>query len=210
MGNIVKTLFGGNDKSSQKGQIAQNAAATEFIKAQGVQGRYDILGLSPAAEDNRNAGYQGALDVLSQTIPQQIGAYTSGNTAAQAAILGGNPSITTINPNTSFASQQLPQHTSIVDALTGENFEEKNKVSGIKTDADLLLAASKGDIPGLSPEDRQWYSKLLQETPDFANSSRYITDPKSALASVVGSGSGLTPENQLKMQNLLNNYSRML
>jgi len=210
MSKIVKSVFGGNDKSAQKGQIAQNAAATTFIKDMGSQGRNDLLGLAPSAENNRNLGYQGALDIFSQTIPGQIGAFTAGNTAAQAAILGGDPSITTINPNTSFSAQQLPQYTSIADALQGGNFEQKNKLANIKTDADLLLAASNGDIPGLNAADRSWYSQLLQQTPGFAKSSNYISDPNAAMSSVTGSGSGLTPENQIKMQTLLRKYAGMI
>lgn len=210
MGKIVKSVFGGNDKSAQKGQIAQNAAATAFIKDMGTQGRNDLLSLAPSAENNRNLGYQAALDIFSQTVPGQIGAFTAGNTAAQAAILGGDPSITTINPNTSFSAQQLPQYTSIVDALQGGSFEQKNKLSNIKTDADLLLAASNGEIPGLNAADMSWYSKLLQQTPGFAQSANYVTDPNAAMSSVTGSGSGLTPENQVKMQNLLRKYAGMI
>jgi len=210
MGKIVKSVFGGNDKSAQKGQIAQNAAATSFIKEMGTQGRNDMLSLAPSAEQNRNLGYQAALDIFSQTVPGQIGAFTAGNTAAQAAILGGDPSITTINPNTSFSAQQLPQYTNIVDALQGGSFEQKDKLSNIKTDADLLMAASNGEIPGLNAADMSWYSKLLQQTPGFAQSSNYISDPNAAMSSVTGAGSGLTPENQVKMQNLLRKYAGMI
>lgn len=210
MGKIVKSVFGGNDKSAQKGQIAQNAAATAFIKDMGTQGRNDMLSLAPSAENNRNLGYQAALDIFSQTVPSQIGAFTAGNTAAQAAILGGDPSITTISPNTSFSAQQLPQFTSIVDALQGGSFEQKDKLANIKTDADLLMAASNGEIPGLNAADMSWYSKLLQQTPGFARSSNYVSDPNAAMSSVTGTGSGLTPENQVKMQNLLRKYAGMI
>lgn len=210
MGKIVKSVFGGNDKSAQKGQIAQNAAATAFIKDMGTQGRNDMLSLAPSAENNRNLGYQAALDIFSQTVPGQIGSFTAGNTAAQAAILGGDPSITTINPNTSFSAQQLPQYTSIVDALQGGSFEQKDKLANIKTDADLLMAASNGEIPGLNAADMSWYSKLLQQTPGFAQSSNYVSDPNAAMSSVTGTGSGLTPENQVKMQNLLRKYAGMI
>ena len=104
----------------------------------------------------------------------------------------------------------LPQFTSIVDALQGGSFETKNKLSNIKTDADLLLAASNGDIPGLNAADRSWYSKLLQETPGFAQSSNYVTDPNAALGSVTGNSSGLNAENQLRMQTLLRKYAGMI
>jgi len=209
MTKIVKGIFGGKDSSAQKGQAAQNAAATDFIKTQGAQARSDLLSLAPAAENSRNLGYQGALDVLGQTIPGQINAFTSGNAAAQAAILGGDPTINTISPNTSFSSQQLPQYQTIAEALTGGSFETKNKLANIKTDADLLMAAANGDIPGLSSADRQWYGQLLQQTPGFAQTSNYISDPAGAISSVTGNGSGLNAQNQLRMRDLLTKYNTL-
>lgn len=203
MGKVVKTIFGGKDSSSQKGQISANNNAIDFIKSQGIQGRDDLLSLGLSADDNRNAGYQAALDVFSQSVPQQIGALTAGNAAAQAAILGGDPSITTITPNMSFSAQTLPNYITIADALSGPNFEQQKQIDSIKTNADLLRLASSGAIPGLSSADRQWFGQLLQQTPGMNDSSNYVTDPRAAMPSVTGANSGLTPANQIRMQNLL-------
>ena len=130
---VVKTLFGGTDTSAQGGQIAANKKAQQFIEKKGAQSRGDLLALAPGAEANRNMGFQAALDVLKQTIPQQFSTFQQGNTGAQAALLAGLPQIQnailgqqvdlsalqpqTINVDTSFANQQLPDFTSIPELL---------------------------------------------------------------------------------------------
>jgi len=206
MGKVVKTIFGGKDSSAQKGQAAANANATDFIKTQGAQSRSDLLSLGLSADDNRNAGYQAALDEFAQSVPQQIGAFTAGNTAAQAAILGGDPSIFSVNPDMSFSAQRVPGYITIADALSGPDFEQQKQIEGIKTNADLLRAAANGSIPGLNPADRQWFAQLLQQTPAMNNSSNYVTDPSGSMATVTGANSGLTPANQIRMQNLLSGF----
>lgn len=203
---LFKTIFGGKDNSAQKGQAAANAAATDFIKQQGAQSRSDLLSLGLSADDNRNAGYQAALDEYAQSVPQQIGAFTSGNAAAQAAILGGDPSIFQIDPNMSFSAQRVPGYITIADALSGPDFEQQKQIEGIKTNADLLRAAANGVIPGLSSADRQWFGQLLQETPAMNNFSYYVTDPSGSMATVTGANSGLTQANQIRMQNLLSGF----
>lgn len=206
MGKVVKSIFGGKDSSAQKGQAAANQNAIDFIKGMGDQGRDDLLSLGLSADENRNAGYQAALDVLAQSVPQQIDAFTAGNTAAQNAILGGDAAITSIKPNMAFSAQQLPQYITIADALAGPNFEQQKQIESIKTNADLLREAAAGTIPGLSSADRQWFGQLLQQTPGMANYNQYVLDPVAALSGVTGSGSGLTPANQVRMQNLLTKF----
>lgn len=127
MGSVVKKLFGGTDTSAQQGTIEQNEATRRFIEQQGRLARSDVLSLFPGADINRNLGFQGALDVFGQTIPQQFGALQQGNVGAQEAILAGLPQFQnailglptdlsglqpqTINIDTGFAQQQLPGFT---------------------------------------------------------------------------------------------------
>lgn len=214
MGKVVKTIFGGKDSSAQKGQAAQNAAAIDFIKQQADQGRGDTLKLAPSADTNRNLGYQAAIDVFKQSIPAQIDAFTTGNQNAQNAILGLSGNIQEITPRLSglaegLAGLKLPDYVTIQDALAAPNLEQLNKVSNIKTNADLLRAAANGEISGLSPADRAWFSKLLSQTPSMSGSSNYVIDPTAALSTVTGATSGLTGDNQVKMQNLLTAFARM-
>ena len=135
MGKMVKKIFGGVDKSQQKGQIAANKESQAFTKEMLGQARGDALGLGGAQEANQNMGFQSALDVYGQTIPQQFDTFQQGNMGAQQALLAGMPQFHNailgmpvdysqfqpqqIQYNTDFAQQQLPQFISSADALGG-------------------------------------------------------------------------------------------
>ena len=124
MSSVIKSLFGGTDRSSQQAQMQSNADTLGFIKQQGRQSRGDSIALGQAGFENRNLGNQAALDVLAQTIPQQFDAFSQGNTGAQSTLLAGLPQINNailglpvdmsglqpqrINYDTGFANQQLP------------------------------------------------------------------------------------------------------
>jgi len=124
MGKVVKTLFGGTDKSSLKAQQAANKETQGFIERQADLARGDVLALAPGAFQNRNIGTQAAFDVLGQTIPQQFSTFQQGNVGAQSALLAGLPQfqnailglptdLSGLQPQTlqfdpSFAQQQVP------------------------------------------------------------------------------------------------------
>jgi len=82
--------------------------------------------LFPAAQQNAQQGFQGALDVFGQSIPAQTGVFQQGNVAAQNQILAGLPQMQNAilggqvdysalqptqlqMPDLSFLQQQLPQ-----------------------------------------------------------------------------------------------------
>lgn len=125
MSSVVKTLFGGTDTSSQEEQLRANEASRTDILNAVNQARQDATSLFPTAAENRNLGFQSALDVFGQTIPGQVDAFQQGNVGAQQAILAGLPQVqnaifglptdlTGLQPqqldiNTQFAQQQLPQ-----------------------------------------------------------------------------------------------------
>ena len=133
MGDLVKTLFGGTDKSSLKAQQQANVGTQRFIEQQGQQARGDVLALQPGVEQNRMLEQQAALDVLGQTIPQQFSTFQQGNVGAQQALLAGLPQfqnailglptdLSGLQPQTlqfdpSFAQQQVPQFASSADLL---------------------------------------------------------------------------------------------
>ena len=126
-------LLGGTDKSSLKKQMAANEASTGYIKEQAGLAREDLMNFAPGAEANRNMGYQGALDIYGQTIPQQFSAFQQGNVGAQNTLLAGMPQMQnailgmpvdysqfqpqSIDYNTDWAQQQLPQYSTINDAM---------------------------------------------------------------------------------------------
>jgi len=106
---------------SQEKQVSENR---DFISKSQTQARADVQRIFPEAQQQRQLGFQGALDVFGETIPQQLGVFQQGNLAAQQALLGGLPQIQNailgrpvdfsqfqpqqLRFDSSFAQQQLP------------------------------------------------------------------------------------------------------
>ena len=99
-----------------------------------------------AAQGNALSGFQGALDIFGQSVPQQLEAFQGGNVAAQNALLAGLPQQQAailgqqLNPNAlqptilggfdpSMFQTQLPEFTTINDAL-GLNPPEQQPIMG--------------------------------------------------------------------------------
>ena len=136
MSKVTDTIFGSTDDSAQKAQTRSNAAAQELIAEQAKIARGDVMNLFPASDTNRNMGFQAALDVMGQTIPQQFSTFQQGNVGAQGALLAGLPQMQNailglptdlsglqpqaIQYNTDFAQQQLPDFISSETALEPE------------------------------------------------------------------------------------------
>jgi hypothetical protein len=117
-------------KSATRGQeraISETEKATNLARSQAIP-------LFQAAQDQQQAGFQGALDVFGQTTPAQLQAFQGGNVNAQntlragldpriAAILGGNVDLSglqtqqTALPDFSMFQQQLPDVQSFNDIL---------------------------------------------------------------------------------------------
>lgn len=126
MSFVKDTFFGGAEKKAAKAQTKALEQAQTFTREGVAQARGDIMNLFPQAQQNIQQGFQGALDVFGQSLPQQTAAFTGGNVAAQqallaglpqqqAAILGGQTALQPLNvqpfqfqPDLSFAQQQLP------------------------------------------------------------------------------------------------------
>lgn len=108
----------------------QQMAATDA----GVQqARGDLFNLFPSAEANSQKGYQSALDVFGQFMPQQASTFQQGNMGAQNQILAGMPQQhnalmggavdysqfqpTQIDYDPSIFQQQLPDYQTIDQAM---------------------------------------------------------------------------------------------
>ncbi|MCP4002161.1 MAG: hypothetical protein GY727_14725, partial [Gammaproteobacteria bacterium] len=118
-------------KSASKARKAQSKASDKAISTTQQatrQAREDLFKLFPAAQQNVQQGFQGALDVFGQSLPAQSQAFQQGNIGAQqtllaglpqqqAAILGGNIDYSQLqasqpqNIDLGFFQQQLPQFT---------------------------------------------------------------------------------------------------
>jgi hypothetical protein len=140
---LFKAIFGGTDKSAQKGQKADNAASRKFIEEQMAAGRADVMGAYPAAEANRNMGYQSALDVYGQTMPQELSTYQQGNMNAQGTLLAGMPQMMNaiyglptdmsgltpqaVQYDPSYTQQQLPDYAGIQGPAGAEQPQQQQQ-----------------------------------------------------------------------------------
>ena len=78
-------------KEARRKQLAALSAA-ERLQQEGIdQARSDINRLFSRGINEARGGYQGALDMFSQSLPAQAQAFQGGNVAAQQQILAGLP-----------------------------------------------------------------------------------------------------------------------
>jgi hypothetical protein len=132
----MSKLFGGVDDSSQKAQIAQNRQVLALQEKLAQQARGDVTGIFPGVRQSAQEGFQGALDLMGQTIPQQAALFQGGNVAAQNTLLAGLPQqnnaimgnpidLSGLQPtqlyyNTDYTQQRLPERAAM-PASTGQD-----------------------------------------------------------------------------------------
>lgn len=125
MGGLVKSIFGGVDRSAQRQQVQQNQQNQQLFQTLANQSGQQSRELFGAADANRNMALNQILQLLGGTIPQQISAQQQGNLGAQRQLIGGLPMVqaalmgqpvnmgalqpTQINYNMDWARQTLPQ-----------------------------------------------------------------------------------------------------
>ena len=90
---ITDTFFGGAEKKAAKAQTAAIREGQEITKEATEQARKDVMNLYPQARQDALGGFQGALDVFNQALPQQASLFQQGNVGAQQALLAGLPQI---------------------------------------------------------------------------------------------------------------------
>lgn len=125
MSIIKDTFFGGAEKKAAKAQQKGIEKGIQATQAATRQARGDLMQLFPAAQQNLQQGFQGALDVFGQSIPAQTQALQQGNVGAQQQLLAGLPQIqnallggqidfnqlqpVNVQPDLGFTQQQLPE-----------------------------------------------------------------------------------------------------
>ena len=126
MGFIKDTFFCGAEKKAAEAQTQALEQGQAFTREGVEQARQDLFKLFPAAQQNVQQGFQGALDVFGQSLPAQAQVFQGGNVAAQQqllaglpqmqnAILGGQVDLSQLQPtqlqtpDLGFFQQQLPQ-----------------------------------------------------------------------------------------------------
>ena len=88
MGSSIDKIFGG---SETEGQRKENSDNRGYFDDRAAEARDDALQLYPAADENRNMGYQAALDLLKISMPEQSRQFRRGNVAAQNLMKASMP-----------------------------------------------------------------------------------------------------------------------
>lgn len=132
MGWIKNNFLGGAERRAGDIQAQSGRDAQDLIRENVAQARSDAIPLFDAAQQNTQAGFQGAMDVFNQSIPQQQQVFQQGNVGAQQALLAGAPQFqnailggqidySQMQPQTldipQFTPQQLPEYIGINEAL---------------------------------------------------------------------------------------------
>ena len=121
MGDSLDGMFGGDESGAQRKENSDNRG---YFDDKANEGRDDALQLFPASDENRNMGYQAALDLLKISMPEQSRQLRRGNVAAQNvvkasmpqyqnAILGNRVDYRQLQPtllsdNSTYRSQNVP------------------------------------------------------------------------------------------------------
>lgn len=94
MGLFSKIFGGGTSAASETGQQQarqENIRRQGFIERVTGRGRTDAKRLFDQSLRSERRGFRGALDVIGQGIPEQLGLFQRGNVAAQGALSEGLP-----------------------------------------------------------------------------------------------------------------------
>lgn len=134
MSRVVDTFFGGAEQRASRSQQRSLQQAQAQIAQQTNVARQEAGRLFEGAQESQRAGFQGALDVFGETIPEQARLFGEGNVAAQQQLIGGLPQIqrallgqpvdfggfqpTQLTPDLGFAQQTLPEVAPITETVT--------------------------------------------------------------------------------------------
>ena len=134
MSKIKDTFFGGAEKKAGQAEKKALEKSQQLIAQQTAVARGDVTNLFGGAQEAQRLGFQGALDVFGQSIPEQARLFGGGNVAAQEQLISGLPQIqaallgqpvdfsqfqpTQLQPELGFTQQTLPQTTPISEVLT--------------------------------------------------------------------------------------------
>ena len=91
MSFITDTFFGGAEKKAAKAQQAGIERGIQATQAATRRAESQALPLFGQAREDIQQGFQGALDVFGNIVPQQSDFFQRGNIGAQQAILAGLP-----------------------------------------------------------------------------------------------------------------------
>ena len=133
MSKIKSSFFGGAEKEAGRKQRKELAKGRAAVEAGAEEARTGATTLFGGAQEAQRLGFQGALDIFGQSVPEQARLFGAGNVGAQEQLISGLPQIqrallgqtvdfsqfqpTTLTPNLAFTQQTLPQSPTIAELL---------------------------------------------------------------------------------------------
>lgn len=176
MGGIVDLIFGGSDDSAQQGQNQANAAQIALARELAQQARGDVTRIIPIADENRNLGFQAALDVFGQGTGQQLDVFQQGNVGAQQAALAGVPQFQNAilgRPTdlSGLQPQQLDFDPSFLNQILPDFFTGVTDQTGTGAGGDTIPGGAGGAAGGLGGSGSSNFQNNIaafidQNTPD--------------------------------------------
>lgn len=130
---IKDSFFGGAEKEAGRKNRAELAKGRRAVEAAAAQARGDAIPLFGGAQESQRLGFQSALDVFGQSVPEQARLFGAGNVGAQEQLIAGLPQIqrallgqnvdlnrfqpVQLTPDLDFAQQTLPTTPTIAELL---------------------------------------------------------------------------------------------
>tara|TARA_R100001369_G_scaffold18633_2_gene34150 strand:+ start:1002 stop:1589 length:588 start_codon:yes stop_codon:yes gene_type:complete len=192
MGDSLDGMFGGDESGAQRKENSDNRG---YFDDKAAEARDDSLQLFPAADENRNMGYQAALDVFKMSMPEQSKQFRQGNVAAQNlvkasmpqyqnAILGNRVDYRKLQPtllsdNTTYRNQNVPDFikTGDLPLRNQPNYAPGSRIyAGPEKDE-----FNEYDNRGIRREGEPVYDRYRPKTAEQQAMLDLITDPASQL-----------------------------
>ena len=198
MSIITDMFFGGAEKDAAK---AQTDALREGQKIQSEateQARQDVMSMFPQSQESARMGFQNALNVFNQALPQQTAAFQQGNLGAQQALqaglsqqinalLGGQIDLSgiqpvSVQPDMSFASQNilLPFLQDQQQESAGDDFLDLGvgaNIGGMQMPNFSLGGFSNGLIPSLNQSQLDQINNAQINTQPQPQQPTAVTNP---------------------------------
>ena len=131
---------------STDAQLEASREAQRIIQENTQRARTDAINLFGSGQANRLAGANQGLQLFGQSLPSQLGAIQQGNRSAQETLIAGLPQFqnailgnpvdfsqfqpSSVNVNTDFFQQQLPEFQTVNQALNPQ--QAANQPTGIQ------------------------------------------------------------------------------
>ena len=161
----------GSKKAGEEAAEGQKEAAS-IIRKSAEEAKRSIFELVPISEANLQLGAQSALDIIGQTIPQQIGLARGGNIAAQQTLQSALPQMQNalLGRPTDMSAFQSPYRG---EPIPDMNYKIPEFLSAVPETEAKKIAEAKQRESDIDDTIYAAYRELLNRDPDQAGLDYY-------------------------------------